>query len=61
MIGAIIAATMNSKMAVEQISPGPKYFSAEDQAQFVTNVKLLTCGLESEDLTGIEHDQGQEN
>jgi hypothetical protein len=25
------------------------------------NVKLLTCGLESENLTGIEHDQGQEN
>jgi hypothetical protein len=33
MIGAIIATTINPKMADEQISPGPKYFSAEDQAQ----------------------------
>jgi len=37
MIGAIIAA---SKMAVEQISPGPKYFSAEDHAQFVTTLSF---------------------
>jgi hypothetical protein len=40
MIGAIIATTMNSKMAVEQISPGPKYFSAEDHAQFVTTLSF---------------------